>query len=66
MRQTAGHTSVLETHPIRQVVDSTDRGRVAIAKSELGSLLKHEHLAAVPVLVLANKQVCAARPEGQG
>jgi hypothetical protein len=39
---------------------------VAIAKSELGSLLKHEHLAAVPVLVLANKQVCAARPEGQG
>ena len=39
-----------------QVVDSTDRGRVAIAKSELSSLLKHEHLTAVPVLVLANKQ----------
>lgn len=29
---------------------------MAIAKSELGSLLQHEHLGSVPVLVLANKQ----------
>lgn len=39
-----------------QVVDSTDRGRVAIARGELTSLLGHEHLEAVPVLVIANKQ----------
>lgn len=39
-----------------QVVDSTDRGRVAIARGELTLLLGHEHLEAVPVLVIANKQ----------
>ena len=38
------------------MVDSTDRGRMAIARSELASLLAHEHLGAAPVLVLANKQ----------
>lgn len=38
------------------VVDSTDRGRVSIARGELTSLLAHEHLEAVPVLVIANKQ----------
>ena len=46
----------LNTLRVVQVIDSTDRSRMAIAKSELGSLLQHEHLASVPVLVLANKQ----------
>ncbi len=38
------------------MVDSTDRGRVGIARKELGGLLGHEHLAEVPVLILANKK----------
>ena len=40
-----------------QVVDSTDRARIGIAKSELFGLLENEDLAKVPILVLANKQV---------
>mmetsp|Transcript_21573 Transcript_21573/g.54927 ORF Transcript_21573/g.54927 Transcript_21573/m.54927 type:complete len:189 (-) Transcript_21573:1649-2215(-) len=38
------------------VVDSTDRARVGVAKSELLALLEHEDLARTPILVLANKQ----------
>lgn len=38
------------------VVDSTDRGRVGIARKELATLLAHEHLEEVPILVLANKK----------
>ena len=40
-----------------QVVDSTDRARIGVAKSELFGLLENEELAKVPILVLANKQV---------
>jgi signal recognition particle receptor subunit beta len=38
------------------VVDSTDRARIGIIKSELAALLAHEHLAGAAVLVFANKQ----------
>ena len=56
-RRYLSHTDPPDSNlPVVQVVDSTDRSRMAIAKSELGSLLQHEHLASVPVLVLANKQ----------
>lgn len=38
------------------VVDSTDRARVGISKTELMTLLENEELARTPILVLANKQ----------
>ncbi|GAX84652.1 hypothetical protein CEUSTIGMA_g12073.t1 [Chlamydomonas eustigma] len=41
---------------IVMVVDSTDRARVGVAKSELFNLLENEELSKVPILVLANKQ----------
>lgn len=49
-------TYYTQTDCIILVVDSTDRGRVSIARGELTSLLGHEHLEGVPVLVIANKQ----------
>lgn len=38
------------------VVDSTDRARVGVTKSELFNLLENEDLASTPILVFANKQ----------
>ncbi len=38
------------------VVDSSDRARVGVTKSELFNLLESEDLGVAPVLVLANKQ----------
>lgn len=45
-----------QTDSVILVVDSTDRGRIGIARKELSSLLAHEHLEGVPILVLANKK----------
>jgi small GTP-binding protein len=40
------------------VVDSSDRSRVSIAKQELYQILATRELETVPLLLLANKQVC--------
>lgn len=44
------------THAVVMVVDSTDRGRVAVTRDELFRLLGHDDLAGAVVLVFANKQ----------
>mmetsp|Transcript_31040 Transcript_31040/g.68886 ORF Transcript_31040/g.68886 Transcript_31040/m.68886 type:complete len:184 (+) Transcript_31040:248-799(+) len=44
------------TDAVIMVVDSTDRARVGVTKSELFNLLENEDLAKTPILVLANKQ----------
>lgn len=44
------------TDAIIMVVDSTDRARVGVTKSELFNLIESEDLAGTPILVLANKQ----------
>lgn len=44
------------TDSVILVVDSTDRARVGVTKSELFNLLENEDLAATPILILANKQ----------
>ncbi|GLC36837.1 hypothetical protein PLESTB_000777300 [Pleodorina starrii] len=44
------------TDAVVMVVDSTDRARVGVTKSELFNLLESEELAKAPILVYANKQ----------
>ncbi|GFR50159.1 hypothetical protein Agub_g12324, partial [Astrephomene gubernaculifera] len=44
------------TDAVIMVVDSTDRARVGVTKSELFNLLESEELAQTPILVYANKQ----------
>ncbi|KAI9633955.1 putative ADP-ribosylation factor [Dioszegia hungarica] len=44
------------TTAIILVIDSSDAGRMALAKSELDKLVKHEELSSALLLVLANKQ----------
>eukprot|EP00798_Chlamydomonas_sp_ICE-L_P031142 gene31142-6282_t len=44
------------TDAVILVVDSTDRARVGVTKSELFNLLENEDLARSPILVMANKQ----------
>ncbi|XP_007886762.1 ADP-ribosylation factor-like protein 14 [Callorhinchus milii] len=44
------------TDGIVYVVDSADKAHLEESKKEFESLLKHEHLKGVPVVVLANKQ----------
>ncbi|KAK9804160.1 hypothetical protein WJX73_006716 [Symbiochloris irregularis] len=44
------------TDAIILVLDSTDRARVRIAKGELQSILGHEDLRTIGILILANKQ----------
>ncbi|KAG2436452.1 hypothetical protein HXX76_006755 [Chlamydomonas incerta] len=44
------------TDAVIMVVDSTDRARVGVTKSELFNLLESEELAKTPILVYANKQ----------
>jgi len=44
------------THFVLLVIDSTDKDRLAISKSELLLMLQHEDLAKSNILVLANKQ----------
>ena len=38
------------------MVDTSDRGRIALVKEELTRILEHEDLHGVPLLILANKQ----------
>lgn len=44
------------TDAVIMVVDSTDRARVGVTKSELFNLLESDELAQTPILVFANKQ----------
>ncbi|MEW5310887.1 MAG: hypothetical protein WDW38_002643 [Sanguina aurantia] len=44
------------TDAVIMVVDSTDRARVGVTKSELFNILESEELAQTPILVYANKQ----------
>lgn len=45
-----------DTDAVVVVVDSTDRARLGLAKSELFTLLANQDVAAAPILIFANKQ----------
>jgi signal recognition particle receptor subunit beta len=41
------------------VIDSTDRGRLPLAKAELDNIYQYESMQHVPIMIIANKQDCA-------
>jgi len=45
-----------ESHGVVYVIDSTDRQRIDLCKTELFALLQEEELKGVPLVILANKQ----------
>ncbi|KCV67571.1 arf/Sar family, other [Fonticula alba] len=49
-------TYYINSKAVIMVVDSTDVARFPIVRRELHRMLSHEHLARIPLLVLANKQ----------
>jgi 50S ribosomal subunit-associated GTPase HflX len=54
-------TTTTHTHATPQiyVIDSADKKRMEETGEELGQLLEEDKLSEVPVLIYANKQVCA-------
>lgn len=50
------HSYYPNTQGMIYLIDSSDRARLELTKQELHSVLQHEELKNVPVLILANKQ----------
>ena len=50
------HSYYPNTQGMIYIIDSSDRARLDLTKQELHTLLQHEELKNVPILILANKQ----------